>query len=67
MTVAPSHAGMRDALSRGNMEFKLIGNASRIVDYDPRTLVERIKNLAWPRFATISVEIEAAALALSAT
>jgi hypothetical protein len=61
VTMAPSDAGMRDPLFRGDIEFDLIGDAGWIFNNDPRTLVERIKNLARSRLATISVEIETAA------
>jgi hypothetical protein len=46
-----------------DIDIDLIRDAGRIINDDPRTFVERIKNLAGPRFATIAVEIETTAWA----
>jgi hypothetical protein len=49
---------MRDPLFLWDTEIDLIGDAAGIINDDPRTFVERIKNLAGPRVTTISAEIE---------
>jgi hypothetical protein len=59
--VAPSHAGVRDPLFLRDIEIDLIGDATRIINDDPRTLIERIQDLAALRLATIAVEIESTA------
>ena len=58
VTVAPSHAGMRDPLFLRDIEIDLIGNARRIINDDPCTFVKRINNLAGLRLATMSIKIE---------
>jgi hypothetical protein len=54
---------VRDPLFLWDIEIDLIGDASRIINDDPRTLIERIQDLAALRLATITVEIETTALA----
>ena len=57
-TVAPSHDAMPIRLFLRDIEINLIGDAGRIINDDPRTFIERVKILAGPRLATISVEID---------
>ena len=56
--MAPSHDAMRDPPFLRDIEINLIGDAGRIINDDPRTFIERVKILAGPRLATISVEID---------
>jgi hypothetical protein len=58
VTVAPSHAGMRDPLFFRDIEIDLIGNKRGIVNDDPCTFVKRINNSAGLRLATVSIKIE---------
>jgi hypothetical protein len=57
-TVALSHDAMPIRLFLRDIEINLIGDAGRIINDDPRTFIERVKILAGPRLATISVEID---------
>ena len=56
--MASSHDAMRDPPFLRDIESNLIGDAGRVINDDPRTLTERVKILAGPRLATISVEID---------
>jgi hypothetical protein len=42
--VAPSHFGVREPPFLRDIEIDLIRDASRIVNDDPRTLIERIQD-----------------------